>query len=141
MKIDELTPEYICNKLEEHLNSKHAVDLSVENMDIKLIRKKIGRLNTVFLVERVSTDPKMGWDYVLYGRDFSKYHPDYFCIFNFFGWLTRDLKKKKDRKGCSERIVKEIICRYYGINYENKFLGEPSYTIEEIKQKCILLTN
>ena len=140
MNIEELTPEYIFNKLQDYDGSRGDIDLSVGNMDIKLISKKVGRIKNLFLIERVSTDPKWDWNSIMFGCDYStfiKLHPDHFYILNLsgVGWLVRDFKK--DIKGWSERICKEIICRSYGINYQNKFLGEP-ITMEELWEELKL---
>ena len=120
MKIEELTPEYIFNKLQDY-DGRGDIDLSVGNMDIKLISKKAGRLKTLFLIERVSTDPKWDWNSIMFGCDYmnlTKLHPKHFYILNLsgLGWLVRDFKK--NRKGWSKRICKEII--FNGRKYDHR---------------------
>ena len=92
-------------------------------MDIRTIEKTVNRRDSLFIVERVST--KYDWDDCIYGLDYPnlvKCHvhtPDHFYILNFEGggFKSSAVKKKKDRKGCCERICMEIICRSYGVDF------------------------
>ena len=69
MNIEELTPEYIFNKLEKGFKSNNLsnIDLSVGNMDIRTIEKTVpeDRSKSFFIVERVSTN--RDWDDCIYG--------------------------------------------------------------------------
>ena len=147
MNIEELTPEYIFNKLEEGFKSNNLsnIDLSVGNMDIRTIEKTVNRRDSLFIVERVST--KYDWDDCIYGLDYPnlvKCHvhtPDHFYILNFEGggFKSSAVKKKKDRKGCCERICMEIICRSYGIDYYREYIENNfGITIDELWEELKL---
>ena len=125
MNIEELTPEYIFNKLEKGFKSNNLsnIDLSVGNMDIRTIEKTVpeDRSKSFFIVERVSTN--RDWDDCIYGLDYyglckCNLHNDFY-ILNFAGggFKSRAVKKKKDRKGWCEKICMEIISRSYGVDY------------------------
>ena len=126
MNIEELTPKYILNKIEKGFE-RRSVDLSVENMDIKLILKK-GKdysfgISSVYLVERVSDDPNVVWNDILYAnrkeKDFMGFHPYHFYILNYgsiWGWSPRNfigLKTNgKFTRGKKQRLMEfsEYIC-------------------------------
>ena len=131
MNIEELTPKYILNKIEKGFE-RRSVDLSVENMDIKLILKK-GKdysfgISSVYLVERVSDDPKVVWNDILYAnrkeKDFMGFHPYHFYILNYgfaeyesiCGWNPRHFVGLKTNgkftRGKKQRLLEfsQLIC-------------------------------
>ena len=138
MNIEELTPKYILNKIEKGFE-RRSVDLSVENMDIKLILKK-GKdysfgISSVYLVERVSDDPKVVWNDILYAnrkeKDFMGFHPYHFYILNVgsMGWNPRDfigLKTNgKFTRGKKQRLME--FSEYISVLINKRFKEGENY--------------
>ena len=131
MKIEELTPEYIFNKLQENHTSKliREIDLSVGGKDIRIIYKRRGRgFLCCYLMEKVSTNPKIEWFDFQFMDGAWSCPKDFKCLFD--GRPVKDvLKNKKLRRHMSELYFRIIICHLKGEVYTDRgnYIDKDSY--------------
>ena len=130
MKIEELTPEYIFNKIQDNHTSKvnRDIDLSVGGKDIRIIYKRRGRdCLRCYLMEKVSTNPKIEWFDFQFMDGAWSCPKDFKCLFDGRP-VKQVLNNKKKRRDMSELIFRIIICHLKGeVFRDSDYIDKDSY--------------